>query len=78
MEAEIADNDLYITISDNGIGISQEKITEIFNKEFQMNRVGILNVHERIRILYGGSHGLTIEQNQPEGSKIILKLRYYA
>jgi two-component system sensor histidine kinase YesM len=78
VEAEIADNDLYITISDNGIGISQEKITEIFNKEVQMNRVGILNVHERIRILYGGSHGLTIEQNQPEGSKIILKLRYYA
>ncbi|KUO49554.1 MAG: signal protein [Desulfitibacter sp. BRH_c19] len=77
VKAELADNDLYISISDNGIGISQEKITEIFSKEVQMNRVGILNVHERIKILCGGSYGLTIEQNQPEGSKIILKLRYY-
>ncbi len=77
VKAELADNDLYINISDNGIGISQEKITEIFSKEVQMNRVGILNVHERIKILCGGSYGLTIEQNQPEGSKIILKLRYY-
>lgn len=76
VEAELADRDLYITISDNGIGMSQEKITEIFNKEVQMSRVGILNVHERIRILYGGSYGLTIEQNEPEGTKIILKLRY--
>lgn len=78
VEAELTDNDLYITISDNGIGISQEKITEIFSKEVQMNRVGILNVHERIRILCGGSYGLTIERNEPVGSKIILKLRYYA
>lgn len=78
VEAELADNDLYITISDNGIGMSQEKITEIFNKEVQMNRVGILNVHERIRILCGGSYGLTIKPNEPEGSKIILKLRHYA
>lgn len=76
VEAELADQDLYITISDNGIGMSQEKITEIFNKEVQMSSVGILNVHERIRILYGGAYGLTIEQNEPEGTKVILKLRY--
>jgi len=76
VEAELADDDLYIKISDNGIGMSQEKITEIFNKEVQMSRVGILNVHERIRILYGGAYGLTIEQNEPEGTKVILKLHY--
>jgi len=76
VEAELADHDLYITISDNGIGMSQEKITEIFNKEVQMSSVGILNVHERIRILCGASYGLTIKQNEPEGTKIILKLRY--
>ncbi|KGK91090.1 signal protein [Desulfosporosinus sp. HMP52] len=76
VEAELADDDLYIKISDNGIGMSQEKITEIFNKEVQMSRVGILNVHERIRILYGGAYGLTIEQNEPEGTIVILKLHY--
>jgi two-component system sensor histidine kinase YesM len=78
LETKLADDDLYITIADNGIGISREKIAEIFNKEVQMNRVGILNVHERLRILYGGSYGLTIDRNEPEGSKIILRLRHYA
>ncbi|WP_206812971.1 cache domain-containing sensor histidine kinase [Paradesulfitobacterium ferrireducens] len=77
VEAKLADQDLYITISDNGVGMSQEKVTEIFNKEVQMNRVGILNVHERIRILCGAAYGLTIKQNEPEGSKVILKLRHY-
>jgi two-component system sensor histidine kinase YesM len=77
VEARVSNNDLYITISDNGVGISQEKIAEIFNKEVQINKVGILNVHERIRILYGDAYGLTIEENKPTGSKIILKLRYY-
>ena len=77
VEARVSNNDLYITISDNGVGISQEKIAEIFNKEVQINKVGILNVYERIRILYGDAYGLTIEENKPTGSKIILKLRYY-
>ena len=69
------EDSLLITIADNGIGISKEKIAEIFNKEIQMNKIGLVNVHERIRILYGAAYGLTIEPNQPVGSKIILKLR---
>lgn len=77
VEAQVVENDLYLIIADNGIGISQEKIAEIFNREVQINRVGIVNVHERIRVLYGSPYGLSIEQNKPVGSKIILKLRYY-
>jgi two-component system sensor histidine kinase YesM len=76
VEARVEDKDLYITISDNGVGISQEKVAEIFNKVGQMSGVGIVNVHERIKILYGSSYGLEIEKNKPVGSKIILKLRY--
>jgi two-component system sensor histidine kinase YesM len=76
VEARVVDKDLYIAISDNGVGISQEKVAEIFNKVGQMSGVGIVNVHERIKILYGSSYGLEIEKNKPVGSKIILKLRY--
>ncbi len=75
IQAELVEDSLFITIADNGIGISKEKIAEIFNKEIQMNKIGLVNVHERIRILYGAAYGLTIEPNQPVGSKIILKLR---
>lgn len=78
IEAEVEDNNLYLTISDDGIGMSDEKIHEILNKEVQMSSIGIMNVHERIRILYGGSYGLTIEQNEPIGTRVVLKLRRYA
>ncbi len=78
IEAEVVDSDLYLTISDDGIGMSDEKIHEILNKEVQMNSIGIMNVNERIRILYGGTYGLTIEQNEPIGTRIVLKLRRYA
>ena len=78
IESKIVGEDLYITISDNGIGISEERISEIFNKEVKTNSVGILNVNERIRILYGDEYGLSIEKNEPKGSKIILKFKYYS
>lgn len=78
IESKIVEEDLYIIISDNGIGISEEKISEIFNKEVKTNSVGILNVNERIRILYGDDYGLSIEKNEPKGSKIILKFKYYS
>lgn len=78
IESKIVDEDLFIIISDNGIGISEEKISEIFNKEIKTNSVGILNVNERIRILYGDNYGLSIEKNEPKGSKIILKFKYYS
>ena len=78
IESKIVEENLFITISDNGKGMSKKKIDEIFNKEVKTNKVGILNVHERIRILYGESYGLTIEKNELGGSSIILKFKYYA
>lgn len=59
-----------IVIEDNGIGMSRNKLETVLNKEASINRVGLINVQERIQLNYGSNYGLKIESAEGEGSKI--------
>ena len=59
-----------IVIKDNGIGMSKEKLKSVLNKEASVNRVGVINVHERIQLNYGQNYGLKIDSVKDEGTKI--------
>lgn len=74
------DNLLHILISDNGSGISSEKLTELTNS-FNLERVtpiksdshhsiGLLNVHQRIRTYYGFPYGLSISSILGKGTTV--------
>lgn len=41
------------------------------------HRIGLVNVHRRIRLFYGQSYGITVESTSGEGTliKILLPLR---
>lgn len=39
------------------MGISKDKIDQVMNKDLQINRVGLKNVQERIRLNYGPATG---------------------
>lgn len=71
------DNDLIITIEDNGIGMDEEKIKEI-NRKMQniehTDSIGLLNVHERIRLTYGDKYGLIIRNKKTKGTIIDIKI----
>jgi two-component system sensor histidine kinase YesM len=54
-----------VTIADNGMGMTEEQIQNIFirstdEQNLRFTGVGITNVHERIQIVYGESLGLEI------------------
>lgn len=70
--------DIYISVIDNGFGMSQETINEIFSgKERKSKRgsgVGIINVHTRIQLLFGPEYGLSIESELDEGTTVTLHL----
>ncbi len=54
-------DNIILTIKDNGIGIDENKINDIFknnNKHF-----GIKNIDKRIKLYYGNNYGLTIKNN---------------
>jgi two-component system sensor histidine kinase YesM len=63
------DNSLIISISDNGVGMSERKIREVLSMEAEHNGnlrnlhfsgIGISNVHARIRLQFGDPYGLSI------------------
>lgn len=58
---------ILLTVRDNGIGIDEVKIHELFCN--QANHFGIKNIHQRIQLHYGQDYGLTIA-NHPDGGCI--------
>ena len=61
-----------ISIEDDGCGISEEIITGIQEGDIDDTKIGLLNVHKRLKFIYG--QGLSIEE--PEiGSRICFTVR---
>jgi len=72
---------IFLEISDNGLGVSLEKIDEINNllkqapKFTDLGRrdkqsIGMKNVHSRIELYYGPAYGLVFESLENFGTKI--------
>jgi two-component system sensor histidine kinase YesM len=75
-----------VRVIDRGGGMDRER-KEMYNRVFDgsytgdetelpFQRIGLLNVHHRIRLVYGEPYGLHIEKSDAEGTIIQLKLPY--
>lgn len=70
------EQELQITIADNGPGIEQAKIDQILAGQFETRGtgLGIRNIHERIKLMYGDEYGLRIMSKPGEGTRVILSI----
>ncbi|ADQ14074.1 LytS/YhcK type 5TM receptor domain-containing protein [Halanaerobium hydrogeniformans] len=69
----IKENDsLKIVISDNGIGVSEKDMDDIFNSD--NNSIGLKNIKERLQSVYGNSAKLKISSNSDYSFKNIIKI----
>jgi two-component system LytT family sensor kinase len=59
------DGRLHIEIEDNGVGISEEKMPHVY-----VEGIGLSNVRERLRVLYGTDFNLDIQSRPGEGTII--------
>jgi two-component system LytT family sensor kinase len=59
------DGRLHIEIEDNGVGISEEKMPHVY-----VEGIGLSNVRERLRVLYGADFRLEIESRTGQGTVI--------
>ncbi len=59
------DGRLHIEIEDNGVGISEEKMPHVY-----VEGIGLSNVRERLRVLYGADFHLQIESRPGQGTLI--------
>lgn len=65
---------IIIEISDNGKGMSSIQINNVFKNKESINRVGVINVHERIQLNYGKEYGIEIKSQEGKGTIVIFKL----
>ncbi|WP_068782492.1 cache domain-containing sensor histidine kinase [Paenibacillus sp. GM2] len=70
---------LICEVLDNGEGMDVQRISEAKSKQRQGSRqlfsgVGIANVHDRIRLLYGDDYGVTIQSELGEGTRVRITL----
>lgn len=56
---------LFMEIEDNGVGISEEKMPHVY-----VEGIGLSNVRERLRVLYGTDFKLEIESREGQGTRI--------
>jgi len=59
------DGRLHVEIEDNGVGISEEKLPHVY-----VEGIGLSNVRERLRVLYGADFHLAIESHEGKGTTI--------
>ena len=63
------DGRLQIEIEDNGVGISEEKMPHVY-----VEGIGLSNVRERLRVLYGADFRLHIESRAGQGTLIRIEV----
>ena len=49
-----------------------EKISEILGKDLSVNKVGVRNVNERLKLNFGAGYGLRIQSEKGKGTEVIL------
>jgi len=69
IRTESQDGRLIIAIEDNGVGIPKERMAQVF-----ADGIGISNVHERLRVLYGADFRMDITSNEGEGTSTRIEI----
>lgn len=82
IRAEGSKNVLKLEIIDNGIGMDSGKLEKIKSLLDNLNRketdgeqeIGVMNVHERIRLNYGEMYGLELSSMENVGTKVKIEI----
>ena len=79
IDAEDRDDEVYLSVSDNGVGMAQETIGEITHAGGDPGEgsVGLANIQERLRSTYGEHYGLHIESEPGQGTRVSMLVPKY-
>ena len=72
------DGDIYIEVSDNGMGIPKETIESLLTDKSRArgkgSGIGLWNVNQRIALYFKGDYGLSIKSELDEGTTVTIHL----
>lgn len=71
-------DDIYISIEDNGMGMREEVLENILTNNNKVPKhgsgVGVINVHSRIKLMFGEQYGLEVYSEPDEGTKVVIHI----
>lgn len=70
----VENNTAFFIVEDNGIGMGEEKITEVMSRE--QSSIGVKNVDKRIKLIFGYDYGVNINSGIGKGTRIIISIPY--
>ena len=72
----IKDNKLVYLVEDNGVGMNKETLEKLQSTDLKENKmgVGVKNVNQRLKLLYGDEYGIEIKSELEEGTIVQLLL----
>ena len=73
--AEDGSNDILITVSDNGVGMTKEQCSKILSKDrSDSGGIGVKNVNDRLKIYFGEKYGLSINSELDVGTTVTVRI----
>lgn len=79
--AEDAGSDCVISVEDDGIGMDPEEVRRLLAGERRTPAdepgIGLVNVDDRLRQVYGDEYGLAVETGPGAGTKVIVRVPKY-
>ncbi|CAM4206342.1 sensor histidine kinase [Paenibacillus alkaliterrae] len=69
---------LFIAVEDNGTGMEEHFVAQLLSGQVKTkgSGLGLKNIEDRIKLLYGDAYGITVESEPNRGTKVILMLPY--
>ena len=78
VRGEKKEDDIYIIIEDNGMGMRKEVLENILKDNNKVPKhgsgVGVINVHSRIQLMFGEQYGLEIYSEPDEGTRVVIHI----
>jgi len=71
---EDADADALVAVDDDGVGTDPVRLKRILSGTADDGSIGLRNVDERLRAVFGDDHGLVVETGIGAGTRVILRI----
>ena len=73
-------NRLILTVADNGKGMDYYELGHLRkimkDEQGDDNHIGVRNVNQRIRLLFGGEYGVEVDSEKNVGTKVVIHIPY--
>jgi two-component system sensor histidine kinase YesM len=86
IESVKKEENLELSVMDNGVGMDKETLEQLnallagdspgIKNEYDWQSIGLKNVHDRIRYLYGEEYGIRVTSNVGVGTIVTVILPY--